>query len=95
MPWTPKQTRYLLSSGSPLSGGQKDKMKSELHADPSLAHRKKGTPMPAKKKKYSDSDDAASPSGMKIKPSKGTVAGIPDGPPVAISSLMRPKRRKY
>ena len=38
MPWTPKQTRYLLSSGSPLTSGQKAKMKAELHADPSLAH---------------------------------------------------------
>lgn len=42
MPWTPRQTRYLLSSGSPLSGEQKSKMKEELHADPSLAHAKKG-----------------------------------------------------
>ena len=42
MPWTPRQTRYLLSSGSPLTPEQKDKMKSELHADPSLAHKKKG-----------------------------------------------------
>ena len=41
MPWTPTQTRYLLSSGSPLSAVQKENMKSELHADPSLAHRKK------------------------------------------------------
>jgi len=43
MPWTPRQTRYLLSKGSPLSSGQKDKMKSELHANPSLAHAKKGS----------------------------------------------------
>ncbi len=42
MPWTPRQTRYLLSSGSPLSPEQKDKMKGELHADPKLAHAKKG-----------------------------------------------------
>lgn len=27
-----KQVRYLLSSGSPLSGGQKAKLKSELHS---------------------------------------------------------------
>lgn len=40
MPWTPRQTRYLLSKVSPLSGQQKDKMKGELHSDPSLA--KKG-----------------------------------------------------
>lgn len=43
MPWTPKQTRYLLSSGSPLTGAQKTKMKGELHADPSLAHARKGS----------------------------------------------------
>ena len=43
MPWTPRQTRYLLSSGSPLSGQQKDKMKAELHANPQLAHAKKGS----------------------------------------------------
>lgn len=42
MPWTPKQTRYLLSRVSPLTPQQKDKMKGELHADPSLAHKKKG-----------------------------------------------------
>jgi hypothetical protein len=41
MPWTPKQTRYLLSKVSPLSEDQKSKMKSELHANPRLAHRKK------------------------------------------------------
>lgn len=43
MPWTPRQKRYLLSSGSPLSAGQKDKMKAELHADPSMGHAKKGS----------------------------------------------------
>lgn len=43
MPWTPRQKRYLLSSGSPLSGQQKEKMLSELHADPSLGHKKKGS----------------------------------------------------
>lgn len=43
MPWTPKQTRYLLSKVSPLAPEQKDKMKSELHADPSMAHKKKGS----------------------------------------------------
>jgi hypothetical protein len=43
MPWTPRQTRFLLSSGSPLSGGQKEKMKGELKSDPSMAHAKKGS----------------------------------------------------
>ncbi len=42
MPWTPKQTRYLLSSVSPLTAKQKGKMKSELHTDPSMAHAQKG-----------------------------------------------------
>ena len=41
MPWTQKQVRYLLSSGSPLSGQQKTKMKAELHADPAMGHAKK------------------------------------------------------
>jgi hypothetical protein len=42
MPWTRRQVRYLLSSGSPLSGEQKTKMKGELHADPAMGHMKKG-----------------------------------------------------
>lgn len=42
MPWTPRQTRYLLSKVSPLKPEQKDKMKAELHANPQLAHAKKG-----------------------------------------------------
>lgn len=43
MPWTPKQTRYLLSKVSPLSGVQKQQMKGELHANPSFAHARKGS----------------------------------------------------
>jgi len=43
MPWTRKQVKYLLSSGSPLSGGQKTKMVGELHADPAMGHVKKGS----------------------------------------------------
>jgi hypothetical protein len=43
MPYTRKQVKYLLSSGSPLSGTQKDKMKTELHADPAMGHAKKGS----------------------------------------------------
>lgn len=42
MPWTPRQTRLLLSQASPLTPEQKEKMKSELHADPEMAHAKKG-----------------------------------------------------
>ena len=43
MPWTRQQVKYLLSSGSPLSGGQQQKMKGELHANPAMGHKKKGS----------------------------------------------------
>lgn len=43
MPWTRKQVRLLLSKASPLSAAQQDKMKAELHADPSMGHAKKGS----------------------------------------------------
>ena len=43
MPWTRKQVKYLLSKVSPLSGEQKEKMKGELHADPAMGHKQKGT----------------------------------------------------
>jgi hypothetical protein len=42
MPYTRKQVRYLLSSGSPLKPEQRTKMLGELHADPSMGHAKKG-----------------------------------------------------
>lgn len=42
MPWTPKQVRYLLSKYSPLKPDEKQSMESELHADPQLAHARKG-----------------------------------------------------
>jgi hypothetical protein len=42
MPWTRQQVKFLLSKGSPLSGGQKEKMKGELHENPSMGHKKKG-----------------------------------------------------
>lgn len=51
MPWTRKAVKLLLSDASPLSGAQKDKMKAELHADPSMGHKKKGS---AALKKYPD-----------------------------------------
>jgi hypothetical protein len=41
MPWTEKQVRFLLSKGSPLTDAQKDKDKAELHANPSMGHKKK------------------------------------------------------
>ena len=43
MPWTRKQVKLLLSNASPLSPQQKDKMKSELHANPKMGHAKKGS----------------------------------------------------
>jgi len=42
MPWTRKQVKKLLSSGSPLSEEQKAKMKDELHRNPALGHARKG-----------------------------------------------------
>ena len=43
MPWTRKQVKKLLSSGSPLDASEKRKMQEELHRDPSLGHAKKGS----------------------------------------------------
>ncbi len=43
MPWTRRQVKKLLSSGSPLSAAQKTSMKSELHSNPALGHARKGS----------------------------------------------------
>ena len=43
MPWTRKEVKFLLSSGSPLTPEQRQKMISELHQNPSLGHKKKGS----------------------------------------------------
>jgi hypothetical protein len=43
MPYTRRQVRFLESSGSPLTPAQKDKMNAELHTDPSLGHKRKGS----------------------------------------------------
>ena len=51
MPWTRRQVRYLESSGSPLTAQQKSKMNSELHSDPSMGHKKKGSAAMAKGEK--------------------------------------------
>ena len=48
MPWTRRQVRYLESSGSPLTAQQKSKMNAELHSDPSMGHKKKGSAAMAK-----------------------------------------------
>ena len=55
MPWTRRQVKYLLSSGSPLSGEQKSKMVGELHANPGLGHAKKGSSV-LKRERVSPSD---------------------------------------
>ena len=49
-PWTRKQVKYLLSAGSPLSKQQKTKMVGELHEDPALGHKKKGSKALKKRK---------------------------------------------
>ena len=51
MPWTRRQVRYLESSGSPLTAQQKSKMNAELHSDPSMGHKKKGSAAMAKGEK--------------------------------------------
>jgi hypothetical protein len=43
MPWTRRQVRKLLSSGSPLTAEQKQKMIGELHANPAMGHARKGS----------------------------------------------------
>jgi hypothetical protein len=43
MPWSRKQVKLLLSKASPLTAGQQQKMKAELHQDPALGHAKKGS----------------------------------------------------
>lgn len=50
MPWTRKQVKLLLSKASPLNAEQKASMKSELHADPSMGHKRKGSPALTKSK---------------------------------------------
>ena len=42
MPWTQQQTRYLLSDASPVNAVEKEKIKSELHSDPSMGHKAPG-----------------------------------------------------
>lgn len=43
IPWTRRQVKYLLSNGSPLTRQQKTKMVGELHANPGMGHKKKGS----------------------------------------------------
>jgi hypothetical protein len=50
-PWTRRQVKYLLSKGSPLDEAQKDKMVSELHSDPAMGHKRKGSAALKRKRK--------------------------------------------
>lgn len=43
MPWTRRQVKLLLSKASPLTAKEQQKMKGELHRNPSLGHAKKGS----------------------------------------------------
>jgi len=43
MPWTRKQVKLFFSKGSPLNPAQQSKFESELHANPSMGHAKKGS----------------------------------------------------
>lgn len=43
MPYTRKEVKFLFSSGSPLSGAQKEKMHRELHENPALGHQRRGS----------------------------------------------------
>ena len=51
MPWTRKQVKYLLSSGSPLNISERSKMIAELHANPAMGHKRKGAPSKRKRAK--------------------------------------------
>lgn len=66
MPWTRKQVKKLLSKGSPLSGAQQGKMKSELHADPSMGHAKKGSIALKRHRPAKKSDSNAYINGKKV-----------------------------
>jgi len=69
VPWTRRQVKYLLSSGSPLTGGQKSKMIGELHANPEMGHMKKGST--ALKKKATAQPPDTESSGYYSKPKRG------------------------
>jgi hypothetical protein len=42
-PWTRNQVKKLLSSSSPLTPEQQEKMKAELHSNPALGKQRKGS----------------------------------------------------
>lgn len=43
MPWTRRAVKFLLSKGSPLTSEQREKMLTELHANPKMGHARKGS----------------------------------------------------
>lgn len=43
MPYTQREVRFLLSSGSPFSEKKKNEVKAELHANPALGHGRRGS----------------------------------------------------
>lgn len=54
MPWTRQQVKFLFSGGSPLSAVQKENMHSELHANPAMGHKKKGSAALKKKSRMAE-----------------------------------------
>lgn len=54
MPWTRPQVELLLSSASPLSAVQKEKMKSELHSAPAMGHMRKGSAAMKRGSRFAD-----------------------------------------
>jgi hypothetical protein len=53
MPWTEQQVRLFMSKGSPLSAAEREKVKGELHSDPSMGHKKPGPEAtPESRKRY-------------------------------------------
>jgi len=42
MPYTQQQVRLFMSDASPLNAVEKEKVRGELHADPSMGHKKPG-----------------------------------------------------
>lgn len=50
MPWTRRQVKFLLSKGTPLNAGQREKMLGELHEDSAMGHKRKGSKALKKRK---------------------------------------------
>lgn len=54
MPWTNRQFRFLMSSGSPLTEAQKAKDKAEAHENPAMIHKKKKSVYDAAAKRHGE-----------------------------------------